>query len=147
MELHTLKPPTGSTKNRKRVGRGPGSGMGETSGKGHKGAKARAGFRYRSGFEGGQMPLHRRLPKVGFNNIFRKEFQVVNLSDLARCAAGEVTLASLRAAGIIRNSRLPIKVLGNGTIDKPYTVKANAFSKSAITKIEAAGGKAEVVAC
>ena len=145
MELHTLKPPAGSTKNRKRVGRGAGSGMGETSGKGHKGAKARAGFRYRSGFEGGQMPLHRRLPKVGFNNIFRKEFQVINVSDLALCEAGEVTQTSLKAAGIIRNSRIPIKILGNGTIEKAYTVKANAFSKSAITKIEAAGGKAEVI--
>jgi large subunit ribosomal protein L15 len=147
MELHTLKPPAGSTKNRKRVGRGAGSGMGETSGKGHKGAKARAGFRFRSGFEGGQMPLHRRLPKFGFNNIFRKEFQVVNLSDLARCGAAEISTETLRAAGILRSSRLPLKVLGNGTLDKAYTVKAHAFSKSAVTKIEAAGGKAEVVAC
>ena len=145
MELHTLKPPKGATKNRKRVGRGPGSGMGETSGKGHKGAKARSGFRYRSGFEGGQMPLHRRLPKIGFTNIFQKEYQVVNVGDLTKCAAGEITAGTLRAAGIVRNARLPLKILGNGTVDKAYTVKANAFSKSAISKIEAAGGKTEVV--
>lgn len=147
MELHTLKPPTGSRKNRKRVGRGPGSGMGETSARGHKGAKARAGYRHKIGFEGGQMPLYRRLPKIGFTNIFKQEYQVVNLTDLARLAPGEVTTESMRVAGLIRSSRIPVKVLGNGTLEKPYTVKAAAFSKSAVTKIEAAGGKAEVTKC
>lgn len=147
MELHTLKPPAGSRKNRKRVGRGPGSGMGETSARGHKGARARAGYRDKRGFEGGQMPLYRRLPKIGFTNIFRQEYQVVNLSDIARMAAGEVTTTALKAAGIIRTVRVPIKILGNGNVDKAYTVKAAAFSKSAVVKLEAAGGKAEVISC
>jgi large subunit ribosomal protein L15 len=144
MELHTLKPPKGSRTNRKRVGRGAGSGMGETSTRGHKGAKARAGYRHKRGFEGGQMPLHRRLPKIGFTNIFKQEYQVVNLNDLARLNPGEITAAGLKAAGMVRSSRIPVKVLGGGTIDKPYIVKAAAFSKSAVTKIEAAGGKVEV---
>jgi large subunit ribosomal protein L15 len=144
MELHTLKPPKGSRTTRKRVGRGAGSGLGETSGRGHKGAKARAGFRHKRGFEGGQMPLHRRLPKIGFTNIFKQEYQVVNLKDLTRLNPGEITAEALKAAGLVRSSRIPVKILGNGTIDKPYTVKAAAFSKSAVTKIEAAGGKAEV---
>ena len=144
MKLHTLKPPKGSRTNRKRVGRGAGSGMGETSTRGHKGAKARSGYRHKRGFEGGQMPLHRRLPKVGFTNIFKQEYQVVNLKDLVRMSPGEITVETLKAAGIVRSSRLPVKVLGNGSVDKPYTVKAAAFSKSAVTKIEAAGGKAEV---
>lgn len=144
MELHTLRPAKGSKKARKRVGRGPGSGMGETSTRGHKGARARAGFKDKRYFEGGQMPLHRRLPKFGFNNIFKDEYQVVNLADLARCAGPEVTSVTLKEAGIIRTAKTPIKILGNGTIDRPLTVKAAAFSKSAITKIEAAGGKTEV---
>ncbi len=147
MELHTLRPPKGSRKNTKRIGRGAGSGMGETSGRGHKGSKARSGGRHKIGFEGGQMPLHRRLPKIGFTNIFKQEYQVVNLADLARLAPGEVTTEAMKVAGLIRSSRLPVKVLGNGTVEKPYTVKAAAFSKSAVTKIEAAGGKAEVVKC
>ncbi|PWB72601.1 50S ribosomal protein L15 [candidate division GN15 bacterium] len=144
MKLHTLKPPQGSRTNRKRVGRGAGSGMGETSTRGHKGAKARSGYKHKRGFEGGQMPLHRRLPKIGFTNIFKQDYQVINLKDLARMDSGEITVDSLKAAGIIRSSRLPVKVLGGGAIDKPYTVKAAAFSKSAVSKIEAAGGKAEV---
>jgi len=144
MKLHTLKPPKGSRTSPKRVGRGSGSGMGKTSTRGHKGAKARSGYRDRRGFEGGQMPLHRRLPKIGFTNIFKQEYQVVNLRDLARLNPGEITAEALKAAGIVRSSRLPVKVLGSGSIDKPYTVKAAAFSKSAVTKIEAAGGKAEV---
>lgn len=144
MELHTLRPAKGSKKARKRVGRGPGSGMGETSTRGHKGARARAGFKDKRYFEGGQMPLHRRLPKFGFNNIFKDEYQVVNLADLARCAGSEITSVTLKEAGIIRTANTPIKILGNGTIDRPLTVKAAAFSKSAITKIEAAGGKTEV---
>ncbi len=147
MHLHTLKPAAGSTKNRKRVGRGPGSGMGETSGKGHKGGKARAGFVYRWGFEGGQMPLHRRLPKFGFTNPFRVEFQVVNLKDLVRCEAAEITGESLKAAGLVSNANRPVKILGDGSVEKAFNVKVQAFSKSAKEKIEAAGGKTEVVKC
>ncbi len=145
MELHTLKPPAGSRKKRRRVGRGPGSGHGKTSGRGHKGAGARSGFKKKPGREGGQMPLHRRLPKRGFTNIFRKEFQIVNLADLSRCEPGEITGDTLKKVGLIRKPGLPIKFLGNGNIDKAYTVKAQAFSKTAKEKIEAAGGKAEVV--
>ena len=145
LELHNLKPAEGSKKTRKRVGRGSGSGLGKTSGRGHKGQKARSGSTIRPGFEGGQMPLHRRLPKFGFTNIFRREFQVVNVADLARCEAGEITVESLIKAGLVKNDRKPVKILGNGEIDKAYTVKVAAFSKSAIAKLEAAGGKAEVI--
>ncbi|MDH3891450.1 MAG: 50S ribosomal protein L15 [candidate division Zixibacteria bacterium] len=147
MELHTLKPPAGSTKKRRRVGRGPGSGLGKTSGRGHKGQGSRSGFsRGRKAMrEGGQMPLHRRLPKFGFTNIFKKQFQIINVSDLARIKASEVSTESMRAAGLIKKMDVPVKVLGNGTIESAVTVKANAFSKSAVTKIEAAGGKVEVV--
>ncbi len=145
MELHTLKPPEGSKKNRKRVGRGPGSGRGKTSGRGHKGAGQHASRRKKRGHEGGQMPLHRRLPKRGFTNIFKKEFQVVNLAHLSRCSSAEITGESLKAAGLIHSLRIPVKVLGNGELDKAYTVKAAAFSKTAVAKIEAAGGKAEVI--
>lgn len=149
MELHTLKPPAGSTKKRRRVGRGPGSGLGKTSGRGHKGQGSRSGFsRGRKAMrEGGQMPLHRRLPKFGFTNIFRVPYQVINVSDLARIKETEVSIETLRAAGLIKKMNQPVKVLGNGNIENAVTVKANAFSKSAITKIEAAGGKAEVVEC
>jgi len=145
MDLHTLKPAEGSKKTRKRVGRGTGSGLGKTSGRGHKGAGQRSGFNKNAGHEGGQMPLHRRLPKRGFTNIFKKEFQVVNIGDLTRCDAGEVTGDTLRASGLIKNFKHPVKILGNGEIEKAYTVKAHAFSKSAVAKIEAAGGKAEVI--
>ncbi|UCE25051.1 MAG: 50S ribosomal protein L15 [Candidatus Zixiibacteriota bacterium] len=145
MELHTLKPPAGSKKKRKRVGRGPGSGKGKTSGRGHKGAGARSGFKRKPGREGGQMPLHRRLPKRGFTNIFKTEYQIVNLADLSRCEAGDVTAETLKKAGLVNKPNLPIKLLGNGNIDKAYNVKAQAFSKTAREKIEAAGGKAEVV--
>ncbi len=145
MELHTLKPPPGSKRTRKRVGRGPGSGSGKTSGRGHKGAGARSGFNKNSGREGGQMPLHRRLPKFGFTNIFKKEYQIVNLVDIARkCEPGEVSVESLQAAGLVKKSNVPVKVLGNGNLEQAYTIKAAAFSKSAKAKIEAAGGKAEV---
>jgi large subunit ribosomal protein L15 len=149
MELHTLKPAAGSTKKRRRVGRGPGSGLGKTSGRGHKGQGSRSGFsRGRKAMrEGGQMPLHRRLPKFGFTNIFRVPFQVINVSDLARIKETDESVESLLAAGLIKKMHLPVKVLGNGTIETAVTVKANAFSKSAITKIEAAGGKVEVVKC
>lgn len=145
MELHTLKPPAGSKKKRKRVGRGPGSGSGKTSGRGHKGAGSRSGFRTKRGHEGGQMPLHRRLPKRGFTNVFKKEYQLINVAELARCQPGEVDREALKKAGLIKKLDVPVKVLGNGNIDKAYMVKAQAFSKTAMEKIEAAGGKAEVV--
>jgi len=145
MELHDLKPPEGSKKTRRRVGRGPGSGLGKTSGRGHKGQGARSGARKRVGNEGGQMPLHRRLPKFGFTNIFRKEVQIVNVADLARCGSADIDGEAMVKAGLVKNAKAPIKILGNGEIDKAYSVRAAAFSKSAIAKIEAAGGKAEVV--
>jgi large subunit ribosomal protein L15 len=145
MELHNLQPPEGSKKNRHRVGRGTGSGWGKTSGRGHKGQGSRSGHRRRWASEGGQMPLHLRLPKFGFTNIFRKEYQVVNVADLVRCDEGEITSETLHKAGLIRKLAMRVKVLGNGDLDKAYTVKVQAFSKSAIAKIEAAGGKAEVV--
>ncbi len=145
MELHELKPAEGSKKNRKRVGRGTGSGLGKTSGRGHKGQKSRAGHSRRAGFEGGQMPLHRRLPKFGFTNIFRKEYQIVNVADLARCEAGEISLETLKTAGLIKKVTVPVKILGNGNVEKAFVVKATAFSKTAVAKLEAAGGKAEVL--
>ena len=145
MELHSLKPAEGSTKNRKRVGRGTGSGTGKTSGRGHKGQSARSGFSKKIGFEGGQWPLSRRLPKRGFTNIFKKDYQIVNLSDLTKCEPGDITGQILLEKGLIKKSYKPVKILGDGNIDKAYTVKANAFSKSAREKIEAAGGKAEVI--
>lgn len=147
MKLHTLKPSAGSTRTRKRVGRGAGSGLGETSGRGHKGGKARSGFKHKWGYEGGQMPMHRRVPKFGFTNPFRQEFQIVNLEDLVRCEGAEITGQTLALAGLVKNADRPIKVLGNGSIEKPFTVKAQAFSKTAKEKIEAAGGKTEVVTC
>jgi large subunit ribosomal protein L15 len=147
MELHELKPPKNSKKKRKRVGRGPGSGMGKTSGRGHGGQNSRSGSTRRIGFEGGQMPLNRRVPKFGFTNIFRKEFQVVNLADIARCKPGEVDAEKMKQVGLIKNTRTPVKVLGNGEVKKAYFVKAAAFSKTAIAKIETAGGEAEVVKC
>ncbi len=145
MELHTLKPPAGSRKNRKRVGRGTGSGTGKTSGRGHKGAGQRSGYKRKVGHEGGQMPLFRRLPKRGFANIFRREYQIVNVCDLERLEAGEVTAETLKQAGLIKKIDQPVKLLGNGETDKAFTIRVNAFSKSAQQKIEAAGGKAEVV--
>ena len=145
MELHTLKPPKGSKKTPKRVGRGPGSGLGKTSGRGHKGAGQRSGRKHKAWMEGGQMPLARRVPKFGFTNTFKQEFQIVNVADLARLDPGEVTPDVLKQAGLIKRITVPVKVLGNGDIDKALTVKATAFSKSAVSKIEAAGGKAEVL--
>lgn len=145
MQLDSMKPPRGARKPRKRVGRGPGSGNGKTAGRGHKGAGARAGSGVTPGFEGGQMPLARRLPKRGFHNIHRVEYQVVNLSDLAGFDAGSaVDLEVLSEAGLAKR-RMPIKILGNGTIDKNLTVSAHAFSKSAKAAIEAAGGACELV--
>jgi large subunit ribosomal protein L15 len=145
MELHTMKPAEGSKKTRRRVGRGTGSGLGKTCGRGHKGAGQRSGFKRKRGREGGQMPLHRRLPKHGFTNIFKREFQIVNVADLSRCKAGDVTAETLLAVGLIKKSGVPIKILGNGKVEQAYVVKAAAFSESATAKIEAAGGKALVV--
>ena len=147
MKLHELSPAAGSTKERKRIGRGAGSGQGKTAGKGHKGQKARAGRGMRAGFEGGQMPLQRRLPKRGFNNIFRKEIVALNVADLnARFEDGAVVdVESLISAGLLKNSFDGVKILGNGELTKKLTVKANAFSESAKQKIEAAGGNAEVI--
>lgn len=147
MKLHELSPAAGSKKAVKRIGRGAGSGQGKTAGKGHKGAKARSGYSRQAGFEGGQMPLQRRLPKRGFNNIFRTEYAVVNLSSLEeRFESGAVVDAeSLKACGLIKKELDGVKVLGKGEITKALTVKVAAISESAKAKIEAAGGKAEVL--
>jgi len=147
MKLHELSPAEGSKKAVKRIGRGAGSGQGKTAGKGHKGAKARSGYSRQAGFEGGQMPLQRRLPKRGFNNIFRTEYAVVNLSSLEeRFENGAVVDAeSLKACGLIKKELDCVKVLGKGEITKALTVKVAAISESAKAKIEAAGGKAEVL--
>lgn len=145
MKLHELSPAPGSTKAPKRLGRGAGSGTGKTAGKGHKGQNARSGGGVRPGFEGGQMPLQRRVPKRGFNNIFAKKYAVINVSDLAKFRSGaKVDAAALKKAGIIKNAYDGVKVLGNGEIKKKLTVKAAKFSASAKEKIENAGGKAEV---
>ncbi|MEW6243229.1 MAG: 50S ribosomal protein L15 [Bacillota bacterium] len=147
MKLYELSPAPGSRKARKRVGRGPGSGRGKTSGRGHKGQNARAGGGVKPGFEGGQMPLQRRLPKRGFSNYpFRKVYAVVNLNDLDMFDEGtEVTPELLSEHKLVRDMKDGVKILGNGALTKSLTVKAHAFSKSAAEKIEAAGGKAEVI--
>ena len=146
MELHELAPVMGSTQVAKRKGRGCGTGNGKTAGRGHKGQKARSGGKVRAGFEGGQMPLARRIPKRGFNNIFAKPLTAVNLSALNAFEDGAVVDAAvLEEKGIIRDCKYGLKVLGNGTLTKKITVKAAAFSGSAKEKIEEAGGKAEVV--
>ena len=146
MKLHELSPAEGSKKEVKRIGRGHGSGQGKTAGKGHKGQKARAGKGMRVGFEGGQMPLQRRIPKRGFNNIFAKKVVAINVGTLNKFEDGAVVdIAALTEKGIVKNSFDSVKILSNGTVTKKLTVKANAFSKDAAAKIEAAGGKAEVV--
>jgi large subunit ribosomal protein L15 len=146
MKLHELSPAVGSTKEAKRIGRGHGSGNGKTAGKGHKGQKARAGRGIRAGFEGGQMPLQRRVPKRGFNNIFATNFAIVNVSDLEVFEAGAVIdTQALQDKGLVKKTYDGVKVLGNGNLSKAVTVKASAFSESAKSKIEAAGGKAEVI--
>lgn len=144
MKLHELKPAEGSRQVRNRVGRGTSSGNGKTAGRGQKGQKARS--KVRLGFEGGQMPLFRRMPKRGFNNINRKEYAIVNLETLNKFEDGaEVTPALMVEAGIVKNEKDGVKVLGNGELNKKLTVKANAFSASAKAAIEAAGGQAEVM--
>lgn len=146
MKLHELSPAEGSKKEAKRVGRGHGSGQGKTAGKGHKGQKARAGKGVRPGFEGGQMPLQRRVPKRGFNNIFAKNIVAINVGSLNKFEDGAVVdTQALVDAGIVKNSFDGIKVLGNGSLNKKLEVKVAAFSASAKEKIEKAGGKAEVV--
>jgi len=143
-ELHDLSPTTGSHRDRKRVGRGPGSGTGKTSGRGEKGQNARSGGRVHPRFEGGQMPLIRRIPKRGFKSIDRVEYQVVNVRDLDR-VEGDVSPESLREAGLIRSLRKPVKVLGQGELAKKLSVSAHKFSASAQAKIEAAGGSVTVI--
>ena len=146
MKLHELSPAPGSVREAKRIGRGHGSGQGKTAGKGHKGQKARAGRGLQIGFEGGQMPLQRRIPKRGFNNVFATPYTIINLAALNRFEEGAVVDAeALMNAGIINKAPYGVKVLGNGKIEKALTVKVAAFSESAKAKIEAAGGKAEVI--
>ena len=146
MDLSNLKPALGSKKNRKRIGRGPGSGTGKTSGKGHKGQNSRSGGGVKAGFEGGQMPLQRRLPKRGFAPLSKKVYALVNLRDLELFEAGSVIdLEALGKARLITKIHDGVKVLGDGELSKALTVKAHKFSKSAVEKIEAAGGKAEVI--
>jgi large subunit ribosomal protein L15 len=141
--LSTLAPAPGSHQARKRVGRGPGSGLGKTSGKGHKGHKARTGGGTNPGFEGGQMPMYRRLPKRGFTNPFRVENQAVNLAQLKQVSATEVSPETLYSAGLVGKPDAPIKLLGTGDADRAYTVRGVSLSASARAKIEAAGGKIE----
>ena len=146
MKLHELQPAAGSVQDVKRIGRGHGSGNGKTAGKGHKGQKARSGGSIRPGFEGGQMPLQRRIPKRGFNNIFAVKPVAINVSDLEKFTDGTVVDTELlKAAGLIKKTDAGVKILGNGELTKNLTVKATAFSASAKEKIEKAGGKAEVM--
>jgi large subunit ribosomal protein L15 len=148
MSLNNLRPPKGAKHAKRRVGRGPGSGHGKTASRGHKGAKSRSGHRFKRGFEGGQMPLHRRVPKRGFHNPFRVEYAVVNLDTLAEVfeAGSSVTPELLRERGLVRKAKSKIKVLGRGDITKKLTVQAHKFSGKAAEKIAAAGGTVEVLA-
>jgi large subunit ribosomal protein L15 len=147
MKQNALSPAVGSRRNRKRVGRGPGSGTGKTSGRGENGQKSRSGYSQKRGFEGGQMPLKRRVPKRGFKNIFRIEYRTVNVDRLNELPAGsEVTPELLQSAGLLRKGDRPVKVLGNGDLKVALTVRAHKYTGSAAQKIEAAGGKAEVIA-
>jgi large subunit ribosomal protein L15 len=145
MNLSNLKPPAGQVKNRKRVGRGMGSGIGKTSTRGHKGARSISGYSIMRGFEGGQMPLHRRLPKRGFTNIFKKQFALINLGRLDKMQGDTFSAESLLASGIIKKLGDGLKILGSGELTRPITVQAHLFSASARQKIEAAGGKVEVI--
>jgi large subunit ribosomal protein L15 len=145
MNLSNLRAPRKASEKRKRVGRGMGSGMGKTSTRGHKGQRSRSGSRMMRGFEGGQMPLHRRLPKRGFTNIFKTEYEVVNLERLASLGESEITPESLRKAGVVSSKKTLVKVLGQGELKGAITVRAHRFSRSAREKIEKAGGKVEVL--
>jgi large subunit ribosomal protein L15 len=148
MDLSNLKPPKGAKHSKKRIGRGQGSGQGKTAGRGHKGAKSRSGFKFKRGFEGGQMPLHRRVPKRGFHNPFRVEYEVVNLDLLAaKFDAGTVvTPELLRERGLVPGGNAPIKILARGDVGKALTVHAHKFSGKASEKLKAAGGTAEAIA-
>ena len=145
MDLGSLKSATGSSKDRKRLGRGNASGTGKTAGRGHKGYHSRSGSKHRAWVEGGTMPIYRRLPKRGFKNIFREEVQIVNLSTIARLQVADVNLELLYEKGIIDNLSKPVKILGNGELKDAVAVTANAFSKTAVEKIEASGGKAVIL--
>lgn len=146
MKLNELSPSKGSTKSRKRLGRGVASGTGKTAGRGNKGHKSRSGGGVKPGFEGGQMPIHRRLPKRGFTNIFRKDYAIVNLRDLSRFENGSVVdQALLTQAGLVKGKYFGVKLLALGEIKHPLTIKVNKASNSAIQKVEAAGGKVEVI--
>lgn len=146
MKLHELQPAAGSRKNRKRVGRGPGSGVGKTAGRGQKGQKARAGGGVRPGFEGGQMPLIQRVPKRGFKNPTKKDYAIINLEQLSRFAEGtEVSPEQLQESGVIKKQKDGVKVLGNGELNVSLTVRAHKFSASAREAIENVGGKVEVI--
>src|SRR3954471_15016631 len=145
LNLSNLKAPRKASENKKRVGRGMGSGMGKTSTRGHKGQGSRSGSRLMRGFEGGQMPLHRRLPKRGFTNIFKVEYAVVNLGELERAGVTTITPDVLREKGFVRKRNAPIKILGEGELKTALTVQAHKFSKTAQEKIAAAGGKFEVI--
>lgn len=144
--LNELRPPKGATHSRKRLGRGPGSGMGKTAGKGHKGHKARSGFKRRAWFEGGQMPLQRRVPKRGFHNRGRVDCEIVNVADLERVTEDVVTPEVLHAHGIVNlNRAMPVKLLGKGDIDRALTVRVHRVSEGARAKVEAAGGTVEIL--
>ena len=146
MELNNLKPKKGARHAKKRVGRGPGSGHGKTAGRGEKGQKSRSGFSRQTGFEGGQMPLHRRIPKRGFTNIFKREYAVVNLADLDRFDNGAtIDEATLRSAGLVKGRFDGVKILGNGKLSKKLTVHAAKFSETAKKQIEAAGGTCQEI--
>tara|TARA_Y100001970_G_C14098799_1_gene784271 strand:- start:71 stop:511 length:441 start_codon:yes stop_codon:yes gene_type:complete len=146
LKLDSLTPSEGSKKNRKRIGRGHGSGLGKTSGRGHKGAGQRSGNKKRAWFEGGQMPLARRLPRRGFTNIFKEKFQIVNISDLVKIEKkSDIDPIILKENGFIRSSLKPVKVLGEGSIDKKINVTASSFSESAKNKIEKAGGTVTIL--
>jgi large subunit ribosomal protein L15 len=145
MNLSGLKPPAGQKKNKRRIGRGMGSGRGKTSGRGQKGQLSVSGFGQMRGFEGGQMPLHRRLPKRGFTNIFKKEFAIVNVGRLAQLEGNEFTPERLVELGVIKSLGDGLKVLGSGDVTRPIQVQAHLFSKSAQEKIQAAGGSAQVI--
>ena len=144
--LDSIKRPDGVKENRKRVGRGPGSGRGKTSGRGHKGQKARSGGQIKPWFEGGQMPLQRRLPKRGFRPRSRVEYQIVNVGDLERISGDQVTPETLHEAGLMRSRNRPVKILGEGEVERALRVAAHAFSKSARAKIEKAGGEVMEIA-
>lgn len=145
LTLHTLKPAKGAKKNRKRLGRGVASGQGDTSGKGHKGQKARKSGGIPAGFEGGQTPLYRRLPKRGFTNIFRKHYITINVGVLEKVDLPEISLESLKKAGLVKGKANLLKILGDGELKKSISVKAHKFTKTAQEKIEKAGGKLEVI--